>query len=114
MSRVGIQLSTTSTILYLQQTIYLNVNASNCKVDNVNFQFGSREDATGQTNCGAIRLANCNGNVVTNVEQIKAGPIYPYGNALLCASRHSKQHHCKCRAEIRCVGVRKQPLELRS
>jgi hypothetical protein len=69
-----------------QQTIYLGSNASNCKIDNVNFQFGSREDATGQTNCGVIRLANCNGNVVTNIEQIKAGPIYPYGNALLCAA----------------------------
>jgi hypothetical protein len=66
-----------------QQTIYLGANASNCIADNINFQYGSREDATGQVNTGAIRLINCNGNVVTNVEQIKAGPIFAYGNAIV-------------------------------
>lgn len=66
-----------------QQSIYLGANASNCIVDNVNFQYGSREDATGQVNTGAIRLINCNNNVVTNVEQIKAGPIFPYGNGIV-------------------------------
>jgi hypothetical protein len=67
-----------------QQTIFLNANSSNCKVDNVKFQFGCREDLTGQVDSGFLRLASCSNNVITNIEQIKAGPSYTYGNAVVC------------------------------
>ena len=73
-----------------QQTFYFSSNASNCIADNINFQFGCREDSTGQVSIGTIRLVNCNNNVVTNVTQIKAGPIYPYGIAVVCGSGSSK------------------------
>ena len=69
-----------------EQTILFASNASNCVADNVQFQFGCREDGTGQTNTGVIRLANCSNNVITNVEQIKAGPLYFYGLGIICAA----------------------------
>jgi hypothetical protein len=69
-----------------QQTLFLSSNSSNCVADNINFQFGCREDATGQLNIGAIRLSNCANNVLTNIEQIKAGPLYFYGIGVVCAA----------------------------
>lgn len=68
------------------QTILFGSNGSNCVADNIKFQFGCREDGTGQANTGAIRLSNCSNNVITNVEQIKAGPLYFYGIGVICAA----------------------------
>jgi hypothetical protein len=68
------------------QTILFGSNGSNCVADNIKFQFGCREDGTGQSNTGAIRLSNCSNNVITNVEQIKAGPLYFYGIGVTCAA----------------------------
>lgn len=68
------------------QIIYLNSNASNCIADNLNFQFNSREDVTGQISVSTIRAINCNNNTVTNITQIKAGPVFSYGQGILCAA----------------------------
>jgi hypothetical protein len=62
--------------------VYLKAGASDCIFDNINFQYGCREDITLTTHTFIIRATGAaNDLMATNIRQIKSGPMYSTGTA---------------------------------
>lgn len=51
--------------------VSLQAGSSNCRVDNIKFQFGCRTDLTGLTEARIINIQNSSNNRVTNIEQLQ-------------------------------------------